>query len=313
MLKILQTRSLSLLQFPGLSWGAMLKMTGVRLEKIDIDMYLFIEKGIRGGISYIAKRCSEANNKYMKDYELTKPSIHIEYLDMNIMNGWVMSGYLPYGGFDQLKNVYNFDVNSIRETRSEGYIFEVDLEYPDKLHVLHNDYLLPPEELAIPYDMLSNLLQKTSGECEIKFGEVKQLIENLGNKTNYVLHYRNLQLYLSLGMKLTKIHRVLKFKQSDWMKKYIDFNTEKRTNANNSFEKDFLKLMINSIYGKTMENLRKRINVKLVNNEKDFLKYTSRPTHITHKIFDKNYAAIHEIKPVLTLTSQFLLDLVSLN
>ena len=102
-------------------------------------------------------------------------------------------------------------------------------------------------------------------------------------------------------MKLTKIHRVLKVKQSDWMKKYIDFNTEKRTNTANSFEKDFFKLMINSVYGKTMENLRKRINVRLVNNEKDFLKYTSRPTHITHKIFDKNYAAIHEIKPVLIL------------
>ena len=102
-------------------------------------------------------------------------------------------------------------------------------------------------------------------------------------------------------MKLTKIHRVLKFKQSDWMKKYIDFNTKKRTDAANSFEKDFFKLMINSVYGKTMENLRKRINVRLVNNEKDFLKYTSRPTHITHKIFGKNYAAIHEIKPVLTL------------
>ena len=117
-----------------------------------------------------------------------------------------------------------------------------------------------------------------------------KLIPSLGDKTNYVLHYRNLQLYLSLGMKLTKIHRVLKFKQSDWMKKYINFNTEKRTNAANSFEKDF----------KTMENLQKIITVRLENNEKDFLKYTSRTTHITHKIFDKNYAAIHEIKPVLT-------------
>ena len=103
-------------------------------------------------------------------------------------------------------------------------------------------------------------------------------------------------------MKLIKIHRVLKFKQSAWIIKYIDFNTEKRTNDTNSFEKDFFKLMINSVYGKTMENLRKRINVRLVNNEKDFLKYTSRPTHITHKIFGKNYAAIHEIKPVLTLS-----------
>ena len=116
-----------------------------------------------------------------------------------------------------------------------------------------------------------------------------------------MLHYKNLQLYLTLGMKLTKIQKVLKLKQSDWMKKYIDFNTEKRTNAANSFEKDFLKLMINSVYGKTMENVRQRINVRLVNNEKNLLKYTSRRTHITHKIFNKNYAAIHYIKPVLTL------------
>ena len=102
-------------------------------------------------------------------------------------------------------------------------------------------------------------------------------------------------------MKLTKIHRMLKSKQSNWMKKYIDFNTEKRKNAANDFKKDFFKLMINSVYGKTMENLRKRINVRFVNNKKDFLKYTSRPTYVTHKLFDKDYAAIHEIKPVLML------------
>ena len=108
-----------------------------------------------------------------------------------------------------------------------------------------------------------------------------KLIPNLGSNTNYVLYYRNLQLYLSLGMKLTKIHKLLKFKQSDWMKKYIDFKTQKRTNATKGFEKDFFKLTINSVYGKTMENLRKRINIRLVNNEKDVLKYTSRPNHIT--------------------------------
>ena len=82
---------------------------------------------------------------------------------------------------------------------------------------------------------------------------------------------------------------------------YIDFNTEKRKNAANGFEKDFLKFMINNVYGNTMENLRKKINVRLVTNQKDFLKHTSKPTHITHKSFSKNYAAIHEIKPVLTL------------
>ena len=178
-----------------------------------------------------------------------------------------------------------------------GYILKVDRENLDELHVLHNEYPIAPKKLAIPYDMLSDYCKKIAGKHEIKVGDVKRILTNLDCKTNYVLHYRNLQLYLSLGMKLTKIHKVLKFKQSDWMKKYIDFNTEQRMNAANSFEKDFFKLMINSVYGKTMENLRKR----LVNNEKYFLKYTSRPTHITQKIFDKNYAAIHEMKLVLTL------------
>ena len=149
--------------------------------------------------------------------------------------------------------------------------------------------------------MLSDYCKKIAGECGIKLGDVMKLIPNLGNKTNYVLHYKNLQLYLSLGMKLTKIHKMLKFKQSDWMKKHINFNTELKTNAANCFEKNFFKSMINSVYGNTRGNLRKRINVRLVKKEKYLLKYTSRPTHITHKIFDKNYAAIHEIKPVLML------------
>ena len=119
----------------------------------------------------------------------------------------------------------------------------------------HNDYPLAPEKLAESYEMLSDYCKKIANKYEIKVGDVKKLIPNLGNKTNYVLHYRDLQLYLSLGMKLTKIHRVLKFKQSDWMKKYIDFNTEKRKNTANCFENDFFKLIINSVYDKTMENL----------------------------------------------------------
>ena len=114
-------------------------------------------------------------------------------------------------------------------------------------------------------------------------------------------------------MKLTKIHRVLKFNQSDWMKKCIDFNTQKTMNAANDFEKDFLKLMINSVYGKTVQNLRKRMNVRLVNNEKDFLKYTSRPTYIGYKKFGKDYAAIHEIKPVLILNKLVYIECTVLN
>ena len=193
----------------------------------------------------------------MNDYDPTKPSKYISYLDMNNLYGCTMSSYLPYGGFKWLKNVDNFDVNWISECNSTedsstGYILKVDLEYPDELHALHNDYPLVPEKFAITYDMLSDYCKKIADEYEIKVGDVKKLIPNLGNKTNYVVHYRNLQLYLSLGIKLTKIHKVLKFKQSGWMKKYINFNIKKGTNAANIFEKDFIKLMINSVYGKTM-------------------------------------------------------------
>ena len=118
-----------------------------------------------------------------------------------------------------------------------GYFLKVDLEYPNELHELHNDYQLAPEKRAVSSDMLSNYCKKIADKYEIKVGDVKKLISNLGNKTIYVVHYRNLQLYLFLGMKLTEIHGVLKFKQSEWMAKYIDFNTEKRMNAANDFEK----------------------------------------------------------------------------
>ena len=215
----------------------------------------------------------------------------LKNLDMNNLYGWGLSSYLPHGGFKWLKNVDGFDVSSISEKSPIGYFLEVDLKYPDELHELHNDYPLAPEKLAVFSDMLSKYCKEIADTYNIKVGDLKKIIPNLGNKTNYVVHYRNLQLYLSLGMKLTKIHRVLKFKQSDWMKKY-DFNTEKGVNAAD-FEKDFFKLIINSVYGKTMENLQKRIHVGLVNNAKAFLKYTGRPTYIAHKIFSENFAAIH--------------------
>ena len=105
---------------------------------------------------------------------------------------------------------------------------------------MHNDYPLAPEKLAVSSDTLSKYCKQIADKYKMKVGVVKKLIPNLGTKAKYVLYYKNLQLYLSLGMKVTKIHRVLKLKQSDWMKKYIDFNTKKRMNAVNDFEKDFL-------------------------------------------------------------------------
>ena len=233
---------------------------------------MFIEKGSRGGFSYIAKRYAKANSKYISDYDSNKQSPFITYLDKNKLYGWALSEYLPYGEFEWLKNVDELDVMSINEKSDVGYILEVDLKYPKELQELHNDYPLAPEKLAVTNDMLSNYCKSIADKYDIKIGAIKELIPNLRNKTKYVVHYKNLQLYVSFGMKLTKIHRVLQFKQSDWMKKYIDFSTKKRMFATNDFEKDFFKLMINSVCGKRMENLRKRINVRFVNK--------SRPTYV---------------------------------
>ena len=139
----------------------MLKMTSVKLEKIsDIDKYLFIENGLKGGISYIAKRYAKANKKYMNDYDPKKPSTFITYLDMNNLYSWAMSEYIPYGGFKWLKNVDGFDTMPISEQSPIGYFFEVGLKYPNELHELQNNYPLSPEKLAVSCDMLSNYCKK---------------------------------------------------------------------------------------------------------------------------------------------------------
>ena len=214
---------------PGLNWDAVLKKTKIELEKIsDIDKYLFIEKGTKGGVSYIAIRYARTNRKYMNDFNSEEPSTFITHLDKNNLYGLSMSEYRSYEKFEWLENIDEFDVMSINKKSEIRYIFEVDLEYPKELHELRNDYPLAPEKLAVSSDMSSTFCKNIANEYEIKVDDVNKLIPNLGNKPKYVLHYRNLQMYLSLGIKLTKIHRALHFKQSDWMKKYIDFNREKR-------------------------------------------------------------------------------------
>ena len=289
---------------PGLSWDAMLKMTDIILELItDIDMFQFIEKGMRGGISYIANRYGKGNNKYIKSYDKTKPSKYIMYLDANNLYGWAMSQYLPTGSFRWMtdKQINNIDLAKYNENSEKGLILEVDLEYPKELHNLHNDYPLATERVCVNKEMLSDYCKKIAVKYNISTGLVSKLVPTLKNKEKYVLHYRNLQLYINLGLKVTKVHQVLEFNQSPWLKRYIDFNTEKRKNVKNAFEKDFFKLMNNSVFGKTMENLRKRVDVRLVTDEKKLTKLASKPTYVSSKIFNENLVAVHKIKETLTL------------
>ena len=289
---------------PGLAWQACLKMTDVELGLLtDPDMYLFIEEGLRGGISMISSRYSKANNPYVPDYDPTQENSYVMYFDANNLYGWAMSQPLPTGKFDWLteQEIAELDITDVTDDNEEGYILEVDLQYPTELHDLHNDYPLAPEKMKIPSAMLSSYCQELSECLNLRGGTVSKLVPNLRDKTNYVVHYRNLKQYLKLGMRLTKIHRVLVFQQRPWLKSYIDFNTEKRKHAANDFEKDFYKLMNNSVFGKTMENLRKRVNVKLVNDKTKLSKLIASPSFDTFRIFSEDLAAVNMKKTKLYL------------
>ena len=178
----------------------------------------------------------------MKDYDVNRRSKFRKCLDANNLYCWAMTHYLPYGGFKWLnqKEIDEFDTDVISENSWIGYILEVDLGYTDELYDLYNDYPLVPEKRKINHDMLSNYCKNIGNYYGLKIGNVNTLVPNLGNKSKYILHYRNLQLNLSWGMTFTKVHRLLEFKQLDWLKTYIDFNKGKRKYSANNFEKHFL-------------------------------------------------------------------------
>ena len=224
----------------------MLKMTKVELAKIsDANMHLFIQKEMRGGISYVNKRYSKANNKYCSDYDKNKPKNFIFYLDLNNLYGDAMSQYLPHGRFEWVK-INNEVINRIlnkSDNSLHGYFLEVDLDYPENLHEEHGDYPMAPEKIKIKTEWLSPYSLENANKFDIKTGNINKLAPNLMSKNNYVVHYRNLQYYLSQGLILKKVHKILEFKQSAWMKPYIDFNTQKRKEATNEADKNLFKLL----------------------------------------------------------------------
>ena len=248
-------------------------MTKVELELLgDVDQLLMIEKGIRGGNANVFKRFAKANNKFMKNFDKTQKSSFLVYLDANNLYGWAMSQPLPVGNFawmseEELQNWERF----VKEER-KGCILEVDLLYPRELHDDHNDFPLAPEILEL--------------------GKVEKLTQNLRDKKGMVLHGRNLELYLSLGMKLKSIRRGISFKERPFMKCYIDKNTELRAKGKTKFEKEFFKLMNNSVFGKTMENLRKRVSIELVKDAEKAEKLVNKPNFVDVKIFDEFLIAI---------------------
>ena len=210
------------------------------------------EKGIRGGITQAVRRYAKANNKYMG--ELCKPNdeiSYLQYLDANNLHGWAMSEALPTHGFKWVKNVEEFTakrITKLAKKNKHGYLIEVDVDYPEELHEKHNQLPFLPEKMEID--------------------KVIKLVPNLFNKKQYVVHIRALSQALNHGLILKKVHRIIQFEQSAWLKPYIEMNTRLRKDTTNDFEKDFFKLINNSVFGKTMENIRNHKDMTLVTNEK---------------------------------------------
>ena len=299
---------------PGLTWDAGLKMTGVRLALVeDIDTHLFIESGMRGGVSVISQRYAKASADDDVDEEGRRD--HLMYYDANNLYGHAMVQYLPTGEFVMENEAEIEKRNSnLSETVAEimdiapdatrGCALEVDLEFPDELHDLFADFPPAPEKRSLTYAMLSpkqrELLYAFDDKAET-YVSVEKLVPNLEPKRKYVVHYRNLQRYLSLGMKLVGVHRVLWFDQSPWLKKYIDFNTFKRALATTEFAKDCFKLMNYAMFGKTMENVRNRRNLELVTTDERMIKLIARPTFRTATTITNDLTAVENYQTSVCL------------
>ena len=260
---------------PGLSWEACLKLTKVELELFtDMDMLLMFEKGIRGGISQAIYKYAKANNKYMKSYNKNITSSYLQYFDASNLHGWAMCKKLPIGGFKWSNpNKYTEEViKSYDKNGNYAVLPEVDIEYPKELHKSHCD---------LPFLCDRKKLNKTN-----------KLITSFEDKKEYVVHISALKQALNHGLKLTKMHRVIRFAQKEWMKTYIEKNTKLKIDSKNEFENNFYKLMNNSVYGKTMENIRNHRDIKLVTTNRKRKKLSSEPNYHSCKYFSENLIAI---------------------
>ena len=300
---------------PGLAWKACLKKTRVRLELLTVpNMLLMFEKGIRGGITQVVHRYASANNKYMGDlYNPNKESSYLQYLYANNLYCWAMPQLLPTNKFKWV-DIKPSQIHTLTASKVKGYLLDVDVRYLTELHDSHNDLPFMCERMEIKGGIMCPWAYTTGWGTSARAHRVEKLVPNLRDKKNYLIHIRALDQALRHGLVLERIHQAIKFNQSNWMKPYIDFNTQLRTLATNDFEKDFVKLMNNSVFGKMMQNIRKHRNIKLVTNKAQYLKTVMKPNLKSAVLFGKNLmrSEMGKIKIVmkkLVYLGQAILDL----
>ena len=246
---------------PGYTWKAGLKLTNIKLVYIKCkEVLLLLENNIRGGIS------SVMGNRHVQSDEHKQ----ILYIDANNLNGWAMSQYLPTGEFEKLQLPENYsqdqlveDLIQIPDDNEYGYFIECDLEYPVEIKEKTKNFPFCPYQTKADPNVFSGYMNNIN---QPNYKPTSKLMCDVTNKSKYMIHYRMFKFYLNQGMKVTKIHTIYRFKQSPWLGKYIDHNTQKRTVAKTNFEKDLYKLMNNAFFGKTMENVRDKTNLEFIDH-----------------------------------------------
>ena len=294
---------------PHFTLDAFLKMSKISLELImDVNQYLFIKKGMRGGLSMVSKRFSVANIPGEKGFVESRPAVFLRYFDANNLYGKCMTWPMPFSDFRWLEPAFLTEDFFLGLDRygEFGCIIECDLEYPIDLHDTHHDYPLAPERKRVSFAELSPYAKKICIDFNLKSSvRTPKLMATLLKKENYVLHFWNFQLYVKLGLVVKKIHRAVAFTQRPFIREYIEFNSLKRAQATNNFDVQFYKGMCNQLYGKFMEDLTKRMKVFLCGTPEKVEKHVGDPCYKDSKIINSELVAVSCGYPAVKIKKPF--------
>jgi hypothetical protein len=281
---------------PGFSWMSAFKFTGCQVDLLQKEsMYVFYEGGCRGGCAFVNKHYVERNSPDDDDYNPAKAHTELLYIDANNLYGQALSQALPQCNFEWVDNVQLHEILQLPDDGPIGYTREVNLSIPPHLHDFSDDFPFAPISKKVTLDMQSDFmieLQSAANDGHVRVDCSPKLLLTHNDKKRYVVHYALLKFYCQMGVQVTKIHRAIRFQQSKYLEPFISFNSKKRAESVDTFTKDYYKLKNNTIYGKSVENVRKRRDIRLCTKPQDAMKYASKPTLQCFKRFGENLVGV---------------------